>query len=355
MLTNRLLYYCSGYRLLYWHSLLVQIGWAGVLSEESLGQGCDGGQLCDSAIGPELWRKGLLTHFLDHFDLLCGTRRIAQAINLSVPIVLRQCQMGTSDEDQVRQGLFFAEELNLTLTNSPFARLLMTVKLWVRHYAAALNRDADFQAQLKQFSTDALQGALSDPELQLINSFHYAPPPEREEDITLRKRLLLLPHIGEGDTMFDSSKHDPRALASQLSLLNSKLMALIDSSELINGACLDPVRSPTYTAMVDFINRVTNWVAFEILCRHNVAERVRILGYFIEVSRICVQNNDYNGAWAVFGAFGLHQVSRLTATWEVRFVCDLSSALWALLTLAIFFVETVKERRVQAQEVNCSV
>jgi son of sevenless-like protein len=68
--------------------------------------------------------------------------------------------------------------------------------------------------------------------------------------------------------------------------------------------------------MVNYINRITHWVAWDIVSKVTLNDRQRVLGFWIDVAKYCKGNGDFNGSWAVFGAFGLHAVARLTQTWE---------------------------------------
>eukprot|EP01122_Echinamoeba_exundans_P008308 TRINITY_DN2738_c0_g2_i1.p1 TRINITY_DN2738_c0_g2~~TRINITY_DN2738_c0_g2_i1.p1 ORF type:complete len:1458 (-),score=308.92 TRINITY_DN2738_c0_g2_i1:110-4483(-) len=225
-------------------------------------------------------------------------------------------------------------------------KILFVVKLWVRRLGVALQHDESFKDDLNRFITEALrmvenstEDTLEKPMLLSLQSMQFASaadaegrsiidrimagagagalagapqlPPSRMQRSPSGKKLLSL----KGAPL-DVLQLDGKSLAFQITLIDYKLVHMITPNELINGNSMDPHKSPNYTAMVRYINRITHWVAFEILSRPTPADRARVLAYFIDVAYYCRKMCNFNGSWAVFGAFGLHPVSRMSQTWE---------------------------------------
>lgn len=137
---------------------------------------------------------------------------------------------------------------------------------------------------------------------------------ERSEDTWVQWKLGRLSSC-EPFT-FDVQKHEPSLIAGQLALVHCRLFAMINPAELTDNAPMDAERSPNYTGVVQHINCVTTWVAYDILCRTTAAERARILVYYLDVAESSLALGDFLGCWAIRGAFDLHPLSRMTQTWE---------------------------------------
>jgi hypothetical protein len=227
-------------------------------------------------------------------------------------------------------------------------KILFVVKLWVRRLGVALQQDESFKDDLSRFITEALrmvenspEDTLEKPMLLSLQSMQFAGAADAEgrsiidrimagagagsqagapQSPAAHTRMQRSPSgkkiLSLKGAPLDVLQLDGKSLAFQITLIDYKLVHMITPSELINGNSMDQNKSPNYSAMVSYINRITHWVAFEILSRPTPADRARVLAYFIDVAYYCRKMCNFNGSWAVFGAFGLHPVSRLSQTWE---------------------------------------
>lgn len=238
-------------------------------------------------------------------------------------------------------------------------RILMAIKTWVKHSNFSLGPNKDFRALLQRFAT-GLMKELKEKEAAAIingggsNSAATSPPQlpnllalgghtssthstSSNQVLDPESRILhsimnaSMFEIGSDDTWIQWKlqrlgtcepfkyalyKHEPVVVAGQLALIHCRLLSMIHASELTDNASLDAERSPNYTGVVQHINCVSTWVAYEVLCRSSVAERIRILTFYIDLAEQLLALGDFMGCWAIRGAFDLHPVSRLTQTWE---------------------------------------
>lgn len=235
-------------------------------------------------------------------------------------------------------------------------RILMAIKTWVKHSNFCLGPNKDFRTLLQRFATGLMKelkekeaaaivygggsttsppqlpnllaqgGSTSsqhstsssqvlDPESRILHSIMNASMFEIGSDDTWIQWKLQ--RLGTCEPFkYALYKHEPSIVAGQLALIHCRLLSLIHPSELTDNASLDPERSPNYTGVVQHINCVSTWVAYEVLCRSSFAERIRILTFYIDLAEQLLALGDFMGCWAIRGAFDLHPVSRLTQTWE---------------------------------------
>lgn len=221
-------------------------------------------------------------------------------------------------------------------------RILMAIKTWVKHSNFSLGPNKEFRSLLQKFSSEVMRemkekdaeavasgnssagntsnlnsnssAQMLDPESRILHSIMNSSMFERSDDTWLQWKLS---RIGTCEPFkFDLQRHDPSLVAGQLALIHCRLLSMIHPSELTDNASLDAERSPNYTGVVQHINCLTTWVAFEVLSRSSIAERIRILTYYIDLAQSLLSLGDFLGCWAIRGAFDLHPVSRLTQTWE---------------------------------------
>lgn len=234
-------------------------------------------------------------------------------------------------------------------------KILFMLKLWIRRLGSALENDESFKDDFGRFIRDALriaeanaEDSFEKPMLLSLQTMQFSSAVNQEGLAVVNRimagagaaagagagaassststpgpstgRFLRSPSgkrlLNPKGAPIDVLQLDGKAIAFQVTLIDYKLVHMITPNELINGNSMIPHKSPNYSAMVRYINRITHWVALEILSRPTAAERARVLSFFIDVAYYCRKMCNFNGSWAVFGAFGLHPVSRLTQTWE---------------------------------------
>jgi hypothetical protein len=163
-------------------------------------------------------------------------------------------------------------------------------------------------------SSSSAAAAAAGTEVRILHSIMNASMFERSDDTWIQWKLSRLSSC-EPFT-FEVQKHDPSVIAGQLAMVHCRLFAMIHPSELTDNAPLDPDRSPNYTGVVQHINCVTSWVAYDILYRATPTDRARILVYWLDVAECLLHLGDFLGCWAIRGAFDLHPLSRMSQTWE---------------------------------------
>jgi len=83
-------------------------------------------------------------------------------------------------------------------------------------------------------------------------------------------------------------------------------------------------------ALITRFNRVSNWVATEILKQDTLKKRIKVITWFIEVAEKCQELNNLNGLLEVVSGLNQGPVSRLKQTWAK--VPDKHNALLSNLT-----------------------
>lgn len=194
-------------------------------------------------------------------------------------------------------------------------RILMTIKTWVKSYAHVLSQDDAFKRILQEFTQQAKDNASRSTynEDQVLHSLENSQLDGTSSNIVV---LPPRPSIDPNNMIID--QYDGKTFASQVVLIHSEIMPSIEYTELLEVASnkKGTKKSSNYTTVVDFINNLTMWVAFDILKNNHVNSRIRAISYYIDVAHHCLSFHDYNGAWAIYGAIGLHIIQRLTTTWE---------------------------------------
>jgi hypothetical protein len=198
-------------------------------------------------------------------------------------------------------------------------RILMAVKTWLKHSSFSLGPNKEFRAKLHFFTTELWQDLKEQAgetaaEMRILQSIMNAAMFERSDDTWIQWKLQRLSSC-EPFT-FDVQRHDTSVIACQLAMIHCRLLSMIHSSELTENATLDAERSPNYTGVVQHINCVTSWVAYDVLSKANSTDRARALGFYLEIAEHLLSLGDFLGCWAIRGAFDLHPVSRLSQMWE---------------------------------------
>lgn len=277
-------------------------------------------------------------------------------------------------------------------------RILMAIKTWVKHSNFSLGPNKEFRTLLQRFSTDVMKelkekdaatfgtsnassapanspplqshllsggsghqhtnssSQVLDPESRILHSIMNASMFEIGSDDTWIQWKLQ--RLGTCEPFkYALHKHEPSIVAGQLAMIHCRLLSMIHASELTDSASLDPERSPNYTGVVQHINCVSTWVAYDILCRSSHAERIRIITFYIDLAEQLLALGDFMGCWAIRGAFDLHPVSRLSQTWErlPRKESSRNKKLAALFEPRLNFVEYRRALDVQLNEHSFAV
>ena len=109
----------------------------------------------------------------------------------------------------------------------------------------------------------------------------------------------------------------PDAFAKQLSLLEASLFQRIEPHELhywLKGDKSKRVKSaPNLHHVIQNLNRMSSWVATEIVTTANPKQRIATLKRFILVAQYCLKYRNYQGLLEIMGGLNNTSVRRLTA------------------------------------------
>jgi len=111
----------------------------------------------------------------------------------------------------------------------------------------------------------------------------------------------------------------PVEMARQLTLIESDMFKSITPLELANSAWKKKNKaelSPSVVRMIEWFNKMTAWIATEIVMTPNPKERALVLGRFIQVAEHCRSINNFNSTMEILSALNLVCVKRLYKTWK---------------------------------------
>jgi hypothetical protein len=69
--------------------------------------------------------------------------------------------------------------------------------------------------------------------------------------------------------------------------------------------------------LIDWSNRVANWVAVDIIYTQDMKTRARVITSFIKVARALYERHNFNGAFEVLSGLAMACVTRLRKTWAL--------------------------------------
>ena len=102
-----------------------------------------------------------------------------------------------------------------------------------------------------------------------------------------------------------------KEIADRLMMLEFNMFSKVDPSEFIskNGKILK--------AMIDRSNKMSYWVASNILAQKGVHNQVHAICRFIAIAHFCYKNNNYNSLMAIMNGFNFQFISRLSKLWTL--------------------------------------
>ncbi|EAU86187.2 hypothetical protein CC1G_03398 [Coprinopsis cinerea okayama7 len=106
----------------------------------------------------------------------------------------------------------------------------------------------------------------------------------------------------------------PLELARQLTLMESEFYQRISSGELLRRAWKQGRRDNIF-GLIEFSNKIVNWVVNIILSKEDPRKRVALIKYFITVAERCRSLNNFASMVSIISALNLPPVKRLKRTW----------------------------------------
>lgn len=111
----------------------------------------------------------------------------------------------------------------------------------------------------------------------------------------------------------------PDSFARQLTLMESKLFQRIEIHEMHYWMKGDKERrvqaAPHLNRAIENMNRISLWVATEIVTTANEKQRVSTIKRFILVAQYCLKYRNYQGLLEIIGGLKNSSVTRLARTW----------------------------------------
>jgi len=120
---------------------------------------------------------------------------------------------------------------------------------------------------------------------------------------------------------FDLQDLDPLVLAQQLTLIEAELFYKIVDAEFFHMAWRKENDertkvAPNVVKLVDRFNKVSYWVATEIVMSTNIKDRVNLMKKFIAMAEHLRDMGNFNGVMEVVAGLNLWSITRLKETWE---------------------------------------
>jgi len=120
-----------------------------------------------------------------------------------------------------------------------------------------------------------------------------------------------------GDSFSDILHVSAKTLAQTLCAYEHILLKAITPNELLFGNFKKKNKetlSPNVCALINWFNRMSNWVLSEIITRPNIRQRAAVLNLFIETSMKCYKYHNYNAVFEIMSSIKQTPVSRLKNT-----------------------------------------
>jgi son of sevenless-like protein len=185
---------------------------------------------------------------------------------------------------------------------SPRDRVLLSLNYWMREYFS------DFTVPMRKQLSDFLAHARAihdTPTTRLVlDSF---------ENQIKSERSIPNEKISDKIVSKDLLKIGVPVIAKELVLIQFQLFRKIQPVELTNHRWIskDKTIAPNVQAFVEQFNRLTYWVASEILERKHLQDRVSAIQHFISIANESLKLRNFHTVFAIVAALQSHPVFRL--------------------------------------------
>eukprot|EP01137_Pigoraptor_chileana_P018610 Opistho-2@78357 len=111
---------------------------------------------------------------------------------------------------------------------------------------------------------------------------------------------------------------DPLEIARQLTLIEFGLFASIQPKECLDLAWTKSNRelAPGILGMIERSNKVSNWVATEVLKDESLKNRIKIVQHIVNIADKCRSLNNFNCVMAIIAGMTNSAIFRMKRTWE---------------------------------------
>ncbi|XP_048587825.1 uncharacterized protein LOC5514438 [Nematostella vectensis] len=123
---------------------------------------------------------------------------------------------------------------------------------------------------------------------------------------------------GRNNVPFHLADIAPRAMAEEITMIDSEMLSAIGYEEVTGGALMsiDKVKSPHVVQMIDFYNSIAAITATEVLVKERSRDRAYVISRVIQMADECVDFNNFNSAKALMSGLRYVAITRLTKTWK---------------------------------------
>ncbi|KAL7746814.1 hypothetical protein RI367_007860 [Sorochytrium milnesiophthora] len=204
-------------------------------------------------------------------------------------------------------------------------RVCNILKLWVTNFW----RDFESSPTLKETLRNFIQETVVSQDKLVIGEQMCRLMSEKEEEHTsfLCKRQQI--HVDVFDTNYPSLlkmkdfgleflRHDPWALAENITLLNGKLFAAIPRHEFLDQRWTKPHQmhlAPNIIRKIQFFNRLSHLVVSMIVSFADPKTRLQVLKRCIKLGACLRKMNNFDLAFAVVSGLSTAPITRLKRTW----------------------------------------
>jgi len=117
----------------------------------------------------------------------------------------------------------------------------------------------------------------------------------------------------------------PLVLAQQLTHIELERLSMIGPEEFVQAFGKEKEKDPAYKDMkqtsnlenyVHWFNRLSYFIATEICMHLEKKNRVRMIEYFIDVAKECINIGNFNSLMAIIAGLNMNPIQRLKKTWE---------------------------------------
>jgi len=123
-------------------------------------------------------------------------------------------------------------------------------------------------------------------------------------------------HIKSSESVSNFTDIPATELARQITIIDHHLFSLIPVKEFLNKNFGSEETSPNIAAISSQFNRISQWVSSEIVTTPNYKQRIKVLGYFIDVAVKLLNLNNFTGLMSIFAGLTQFTVSRMKLTWK---------------------------------------
>lgn len=137
--------------------------------------------------------------------------------------------------------------------------------------------------------------------------------------LTIRRGHRRGASEGDDEKKLNFLEIGARDLAVQLTLLEQEMFARIRPSELLFGNAGKKNKhqlAPHVMQLVNWFNRIVNWVASVIVVNPNIKERRLVVKRFLEIADECRKLKNFFGLQEIVSALNMACIERLQATWK---------------------------------------